>query len=36
MNHRNNVNLPLFIQLAKVNNNHKMNEKNPVVSMYGP
>ena len=26
MEHRNNVNLPLFIQLAKVNNN-KMNEK---------
>ena len=27
MEHRNNVNLSLFIQLAKVNNNHKMNEK---------
>ena len=28
MAHRNNVNLSLFIQLAKVNNNnHKMNEK---------
>ena len=27
MEHKNNVNLSLFIQLAKVNNNHKMNEK---------
>ena len=27
MEHRNNVNLSLFIQFAKVNNNHKMNEK---------
>ena len=27
MEHRNNVNLSLFIQFVKVNNNHKMNEK---------
>ena len=27
MEYRNNVNLSLFIQLAKVNNNRKMNEK---------
>ena len=27
MEHGNNVNLSLFLQLAKVNNNHKMNEK---------
>ena len=27
MKHRNNVNLSVFIQLAKVNNNNKMNEK---------
>ena len=27
MEHRNNVNLSLFIQLAKVNKNHKMNVK---------
>ena len=27
MEHRNNVNLSLFIQLAKVNSNHKMNVK---------
>ena len=33
--HKNNVNLPLFIPLAKVNN--KMNEKKkPGVSEYGP
>ena len=27
MEHRNNVNLSLFIQFAKVNSIHKMNEK---------
>ena len=27
MDHRNNVNLSLFIQFTKVNNNHKTNEK---------
>ena len=27
MEHRNDVNLSLFIQFTKVNNNHKMNEK---------
>ena len=27
MEHRNNVNLSLLIQFAKVNSNHKMNEK---------
>ena len=27
MEHRNNVNLSLFIQFAKVNNNHKVNER---------
>ena len=27
MEHRSNVNLSLFIQFAKVNNNHKINEK---------
>ena len=27
MEHRNNVNLSLFTQFAKVNSNHKMNEK---------
>ena len=27
MEHGSNVNLAVFIQLAKVNNNHKMNEK---------
>ena len=27
MEHRNNVNLSLFIQLTKVSKNHKMNEK---------
>ena len=35
MEHRNNVNLSLFIQLAKVNNN-KINEKKPGVSEYEP